>query len=78
MVLDTGLPFEVVAGFTDVQFMAIQKAVQRRWEMKASIMGAQVNDTKASTVDDTEALENRVKKMKKATGKKSLDLWEVI
>ena len=80
MVLDTGLPFEVVAGFTQAQFMEIQQAARRREEGRsmAGLLGLVGSGNPAKVTDDTEAFDERVRQMKKATGKDTLSLWEVI
>jgi len=80
MVIATGLPFETVAGFTQVQFFAIREAMKRHWELTASVNGLQnlFGGGGSRTKDDTEELERKVKRLKKATGKDKLDLWEVV
>ena len=80
MVLATGLPFEVVAGFTKMQFIAMQQAVKRYWERMAAVNGLQAmfGGSKRSSGDMTDAFEAKVKAMKKATGKDKLDLSEVV
>lgn len=77
--LATGLPFETVAGFTIAQFHAVRRAMRRDWELRASINGfAKFVGSESQSQDDTAALEARVKSMKKATGRKSFDLWEIV
>lgn len=79
MVLETGLPFETIVQFTPDQFFALRQAVDRRWNLKAALMGADVKSaTPKATTDDTARIEAKVQAMKKATGKTSLNLWEVI
>lgn len=80
MVLATGLPFETVAGFTDVQFFAVREAMQRHWRLMASVNGLQAmfGGQTEEPRDDTAAVEAKVKRMKAATGKETLDLWEVV
>ena len=83
MVLATGFSFETVAGWTQVQFAAMRKAIGRQWELTASVNGIQAmfgdgNKAQTSSRDATEELEAKVKRMKKLTGKETLNLWEVI
>jgi hypothetical protein len=81
MVIATGLPFETVAGFTRAQFEVAQEATRRYWEMMASVNGIQsMFGGKRSSPEQsaTEALEAKVTALKKVTGKKSFDLYEVI
>ena len=78
MVIATGLPFEVVAGFTETQFVAIQKAILRHWETTASVNGLRALSGGGKSKDSTAEIEKKVKRMKQATGKKTLDIWEVV
>jgi len=82
VVLATGLPFETVAGFTQGQFAAIRKAIGRHWELTASVNGIQAmfgdSDRQPEPTDATAELEARVRRIKKLTGRETLDLWEVL
>lgn len=78
VVLATGLSFEVVVGFTDAQFTAVQKAIRRHWETMASVNGIRAffgGSRQGESEDMTEAFERKVRAVQKATGKKNLDLW---
>ena len=78
MVVATGLPFETVVGFTQAQFMAVQKAARRHWEMMASVNGIQAMFGGGPVPDSTAAFEAKVKAAKARTGKQSVSLDEVI
>lgn len=79
MVLATGLPFETVVGFTQVQFVAVQKAIRRHWEMTASVNGIQAmfGTGLRKTTDDTAEFERRVKHARKVGGV-PVDVFEVL
>lgn len=72
---------------TKPQLMAVQKAVFRHWRMTAMLNGMKVpvqqTGSPQMSVDDeervknTRALEARVKALKKATGRKVFNLFEV-
>ena len=78
MVLATGLPFEVVMGWTKTQFAAVQRAIGRHWEMTASLNGIQAMFGGSKKPDATELFEKKVRNMKNATGRKTLALEEVL
>lgn len=78
MALATGKTFEEVTQLTPVQFRAMQEAVQRHWQLQASMSGVQGmfgGGGAGSRSDDTSTFERKVAEMKKATGKDTLDLW---
>lgn len=82
VVVATGMSFAEVAGMTRAQFAAVEKAVRRHWEMTASVNGLRAflgaPPPKSEDHDDTAAFTEKVKAVKKATGKSVLDLREVL
>ena len=83
MVLDTGLPFEVVVGFTQAQFLAMQRAVRRKKEEMISLtmargFGGAPGDKAPASRDDTAELEKRVAELRRTTGRSEFALHEVM
>lgn len=75
-----GLPFEMIAGFTAAQLIAVYGGLKRELKMQIRIHGGSIPGERQEqqSVDATAMLEAKVKKLKTATGKKSFDLWEII